>query len=338
MIKKTLLKPEMLIPRLGDLLIKNGLISHGALEFCLKKQDNLKSKGDTKLLGQILVEEGLIDEDTLNGVITGQILELRNALVNANQKLEERVRERTVELEIALKKLEELNQTKTRIIANLSHEFLTPLNHMKGYLELLNSDSLGCLTKEQSDAVKVIQKSYNKLEQLISDLLQFSESSQGSLSITLKPVSIMDFISIPLKNATQLASERKIKMNVSISEPAPKVLADHEKLIAVMNQLLDNALKFTPPGGTIAIKTECTEKEVFISVADTGIGIPEERVEEVFEPFHQLDESTSRRYGGTGLGLAIVKSILEAHNARYTVRSKVNQGTVFEFHLPICEA
>jgi len=336
MIKKTFLKPEMLIPRLGDLLIDKGLISHGALEFCLKKQAGLKSKGDTKLLGQILVEEGLTDEDTLNGVITEQILELRNALVNANQKLEERVRERTAELEIALKQLEELNQTKTRIISNLSHELLTPLNHMKGYLELLNTDSLGCLTKEQSDAVKVIQKSYNKLEQLISDLLQFSEASQGQLSMKLVPISILDFMSAPVKNASQLSNERKIKLNIILPDAAPKVLGDKEKLTAVMNQLLDNALKFTPPGGTIVIKAESTEKDVIISVTDTGIGISEERIEEVFEPFHQLDESTARRYGGTGLGLAIVKRILDAHNAKYNIKSRVNQGTIFEFHLPLC--
>jgi signal transduction histidine kinase len=338
MIKKTLLKPEMLIPRLGDLLIEKGLISHGALEFCLKKQESLKANGETKLLGQILVEEGLTDDDSLNAVVTEQILELRNALVNANQKLEERVRERTTELEIALSQLEELNQTKSRILSNLSHELRTPLNHMKGYLELLlNSDTLGSLTKQQTDAVNVIQKSYNKLEQLITDLLQFSEASQGNLSMKLAPISLSDFMGAPIKSATKLASERKIKFKNLVPDSPPKVLGDKERLTDVMNQLLDNALKFTGPGGTIAINAEITDNAVIISVADTGIGIPEERVEEVFEPFHQLDESTARRYGGTGLGLAIVKRILDAHNAKYNVKSKVNQGTVFEFQLPVCK-
>jgi signal transduction histidine kinase len=147
--QKTMLKPEMLITRLGDLLIEKGLITHGALDFCLKKQAKMKTSGDTVLIGQVLVNEGLIDDDTLSGVITEQILELRNALVSANQKLEDRVRERTAELEVALKKLEELNQTKSSIISNLSHELFTPLNHMKGYLELLSTDSLGVLSKEQ---------------------------------------------------------------------------------------------------------------------------------------------------------------------------------------------
>ncbi len=337
MIKKTLLKPEMLIPRLGDLLIDKGLISHGALEFCLKKQIALRNEGETKLLGQILVEEGLTDDDALNAVITEQILELRNALVNANQKLEERVRERTAELEIALKQLEELNQTKSRILSNLSHELRTPLNHMKGYLELLTSDSLGSLSKEQSEAIKVIQKSYNKLEQLISDLLQFSEASQGQLSLKLVPISILDFLSSPIKTAAQLANEQKINFKSNLPENAPKVMGDRHKLTDVMNQLLDNALKFTPPGGTIAINAECKQNDMLITVADTGIGIPEERVAEVFEPFHQLDESTARRYGGTGLGLAIVKHILESHGAKYNVKSKINQGTVFEFSLPLCK-
>ena len=333
--QKLMLKPEMLIPRLGDLLIDKGLITHGALEFCLNKQAKMKTKGDVKLIGQVLVDEGLIDSDTLSGVITEQILELRNALISANQKLEDRVRERTAELEVALKKLEELNQTKSSIISNLSHELFTPLNHMKGYLELLNNDSFGSLNKEQSEAVKVIQKSYNKLEQMISDLLQFSESSHGNQYVKKQSISVLDFLSSPLKNAVQLTDERKITLEVAIPEPAPSVFGDPEKLTAVVNQLLDNALKFTPSSGKITVRVLSQNADVVISVTDTGIGIPTDRLNEVFEPFHQLDESAARRYGGTGLGLAIVKRILDEHNARFSLTSKVNQGTVFEFHLPL---
>jgi len=325
----------MLIPRLGDLLIDKGLITHGALEFCLNKQAKMKTKGDVKLIGQVLVDEGLIDSDTLSGVITEQILELRNALISANQKLEDRVRERTAELEVALKKLEELNQTKSSLISNLSHELFTPLNHMKGYLELLNNDSFGSLNKEQSEAVKVIQKSYNKLEQMISDLLQFSESSHGNQYVKKQSISVLDFLSSPLKNAVQLTDERKITLEVAIPEPAPSVFGDPEKLTAVVNQLLDNALKFTPSSGKITVRVLSQNADVVISVTDTGIGIPTDRLNEVFEPFHQLDESAARRYGGTGLGLAIVKRILDEHNARFSLTSKVNQGTVFEFHLPL---
>jgi signal transduction histidine kinase len=334
---KSMLKPEMLIPRLGDLLIDKGLITHGALEFCLKKQAKMKSKGEVKLIGQVLVQEGLIDEDTLSGVITEQILELRNALISANQKLEDRVRERTAELEIALNKLEELNRTKSSIISNLSHELLTPLNHMKGYLELLNTESLGILNKEQSEAIKVIQKSYNKLEQMISDLLQFSESSHGNQYLKKASISVMDFLALPLKSAARLADERKIEFEATIPEPAPRVLGDPEKLTAVMNQLLDNALKFTPANGTVLVKVATNQDAVLFSVSDSGIGIQRDRLEEVFEPFHQLDESAARRYGGTGLGLAIVKRILDEHNASYNLKSKVNQGTIFEFQLPLAE-
>jgi signal transduction histidine kinase len=334
---KSMLKPEMLIPRLGDLLIEKGFITHGALEFCLKKQEKMKAKGETMLIGQVLVHEGLIDEDTLSGVVTEQILELRNALIIANQKLEDRVKERTAELEVALKKLEELNRTKSSIISNLSHELLTPLNHMKGYLELLNTESLGCLSKEQAEAIKVLQKSYNKLEQMIIDLLQFSEYSHGNQFIKKTPISVMEFLTFPLKNAERLAEERNLKLEIRIPEPAPRVIGDAEKLTAVMNQLLDNAMKFTPANGSVLVKVEPHPEFVSISVADTGIGIAKDRVDEVFEPFHQLDESAARRYGGTGLGLAIVKRILEEHNARYSMKSKVNQGTIFEFQLPIDE-
>ncbi|MBN2257287.1 MAG: HAMP domain-containing histidine kinase [Anaerolineaceae bacterium] len=301
----------------------------------MKKQVKLKAKGETKLIGQILVEERLIDEDTLNGIITEQIVELRNALVNANQKLEERVRERTNELENTMRKLEELNQTKSTILSNLSHEFMTPLNHMKGYLELLKTDSLGRLNREQSDAINVIQKSYTKLETLITDLLQFSEASHGNLFILRKTISILEFLKTPIKSASNLAFERKIKLIANLPDSAPMVIGDPEKLTSVMNQLLDNALKFTPPGGTVTITAEARDNRVIISVSDTGIGIASDKLDEIFEPFHQLDQSTARRYGGTGLGMAIVKRILEEHDAKYQLSSKVNEGTSFIFELTI---
>jgi signal transduction histidine kinase len=208
---------------------------------------------------------------------------------------------------------------------------------MKGYLELLNTGSLGTLNKEQTEAIKVILKSYNKLEQMISDLLQFSESSHGNQYISKKSISVMDFLALPLKNAYQLAEERQIALDIAIPEPAPNVFGDSEKLMAVVNQLLDNALKFTPPKGKITVRVITQAADVVISVADTGIGIPTDRVNEVFEPFHQLDESAARRYGGTGLGLAIVKRILDEHNAKFNLISKVNMGTTFEFHLPLSE-
>jgi signal transduction histidine kinase len=105
----------------------------------------------------------------------------------------------------------------------------------------------------------------------------------------------------------------------------------------VVNQLLDNALKFTPPNGKITVRVISQVADVVISVTDTGIGIPKDRLNEVFEPFHQLDESAARRYGGTGLGLAIVKRILDEHNSKFKMESKLNEGTTFEFHLPLSE-
>ncbi len=328
------LSPEMLVPRLGEYLLQKGLISEADLQRALAHQQNMAALGGQSLLGQALVELKLLEKDILDQVITELIIQLRSALQSSNRNLEQRVRERTAELNEALNRLSELNQMKANFVANISHELRTPLTHVKGYIELLISESLGPIAEEQRHALSVSQRASGKLEDMIEDLIMFSLASRGEMSMKLASVDIRRLISLVGKSAARKAEERGVNLIVSPPENLPLVQADAEKISWVVTQLLDNGIKFTPSGGTVTVTVEEEGHNlVQVMVVDTGIGIPQSRMQEIFEPFHQLDGSSTRRFGGTGLGLSLVRQIVEAHGSLLDVKSAEGKGTTFKFPL-----
>lgn len=332
--EKSALTPEMLVPRLGDALVRSGQISQADLERALTHQKEQSALGKTMLLGQALVDLKLIDQATLDGAVTEQIIQLRSALQTANRTLERRVRERTAELEEALQRLSELSQMKANFVANISHELRTPLTHVKGYLELMVTDSLGPLTSEQRHALQVSQKAAGRLENLIEDLIMFSMASHGQMSIKQESLDIRRMANLAMKNAGPKAEERGVDVQVTAAEDLPLVQGDQDKIMWVMNQLLDNAIKFTPSGGHVVLGLKLESSNlVMVSVADTGMGIPPGRLKEIFEPFHQLDGSSTRQAGGTGLGLSLVRQIIEAHGSLLDVSSAEGKGSTFKFPL-----
>ena len=315
------LSPEMLVPRLGEYLLQKGLISEADLQRALTHQQNMAAIGGQSLLGQALVELKLLEKDTLDQVITELIIQLRSALQSSNRTLEQRVRERTAELNEALNRLSELNQMKANFVANISHE-------------LLISESLGPIGEEQRHALSVSQRASGKLEDMIEDLIMFSLASRGEMSMKLASVDIRRLISLVGKSAARKAEERGVNLIVNPPENLPLVQADAEKISWVVTQLLDNGIKFTPSGGTVTVTVEEEGHNlVQVMVVDTGIGIPQSRMQEIFEPFHQLDGSSTRRFGGTGLGLSLVRQIVEAHGSLLDVKSDEGKGTTFKFPL-----
>jgi len=328
------LKPEMLVPRMGDYIVQKGLISEVDLKKALAFQQEQASKGNQYLLGQALVDLNLLDESTLNQVITEQLIQLRSALQAANRSLEQRVKDRTADLNEALNRLSELSQLKANFVANISHELRTPLTHVKGYIELLVTESLGTITEEQKFALQVSQRATTRLESLIEDLIMFSLASRGEMSMRLGKMDIRRVVSLYAKSAKDKAEERNVQVQVSMPEELPAVQADVEKIGWVVNQLLDNGIKFTPSGGTVVIELkEEGQNLIMLSVTDTGIGIPAARLREIFEPFHQLDGSSTRHFSGTGLGLSLVRQIVEAHGSLLDVQSTEGKGSTLKFPL-----
>ena len=339
MAEQTQLTPEMLVPRLGDYLVQHNYITEIDLQKALAYQQEKVTTNQTYLLGQALIDLKLIDRAVLDQAVTEQIIQLRSALQAANRNLERRVQERTAELQKALERLSELTQMKANFVSNISHELRTPLTHVKGYLELMVTDSLGPVTEEQRHALEVSQRATARLEAMIDDLIMFSLTSKGELSIKQGPVDIQRLANLVVKSAMEKAADRDVTVHAVVEEGVPHVQADSQKIAWVLSQLLDNGIKFTPAGGRVVLNVKPESGNlVMISVVDTGIGIPTSRAEEIFEPFHQLDESSTRRFGGAGLGLSLVRQIVEAHGSMIDVQSTEGHGTTFRFPLLAVES
>lgn len=326
---------EAMVPRIGEYLLEQGILSPKKLEIALNRQKELAEQGKSILLGQTLLQLGYLDRETLDRAITRQIIELHTALQESNRTLERRVRERTAELRRALDRLTEVNQIKANLISNISHELRTPLAHIKGYTELFSDGQLGALTGDQEEALGVIQRASERLGTLIEDLIEFSTASREGLTLNLSSVDIHALVESVFKRSEEKAGKTGVQLESEIPASMPLLKADMDRLFWVLYQLVDNSIKFTPSGGEVRLKAELVDERVEISVSDTGIGIPGNRIDEIFEPFHQLDGSPTRRYGGTGLGLALVKLILNAHGTNIKVQSVEGEGSQFSFSLPI---
>jgi len=327
------LTPEVLVPRIGDVLVEQSLLTTEKLNLALRIQAEERIKGNSALIGQILVEHGFITQDILTQAVTQQILQLHNALRQANATLEQRVKDRTRELEIAYSKLSELATLKANFISNISHELRTPLTHIKGYINLLLENDLESFQPDQQYALQVIEKASERLSRLIEDLILFSTSETSSLQITKECFDIVQLGQKVLEQNQVGAKAKNILLLMDIPETNYIVQSDQQKIHWVINQLVENAIKFTAPGGKISLDIHSLENNVQVSVRDSGMGIPSDRLEEVFEPFHQLDESTTRQQGGTGLGLSLARKIIEALGSSLNVTSSLGHGSTFTFLL-----
>lgn len=326
--------PQWLVPRIGDFLLKQGEITDEQLNMALARQKEATESGEHVLLGQTLLELGYLERETLDRAITQQIVKLHAAVQESNRTLQQRVTERTKELRHALERLTEINQIKANLISNISHELRTPLAHIKGYVELFVAGQLGDLSNEQNEAMQVTLRATNRLGSLIEDLIEFSTASREGITLHLHPVSITELIDGVFDRSSEKAKKAGVALESKLEEHLPDLQVDPERLSWAIFQLVDNGIKFTPDGGKVNVQVGIKDLGIHFVVSDTGIGIPEDRIHEIFEPFHQLDGSPTRRYGGAGLGLALVKIIVDAHGAELSVESQESQGTKFEFTIP----
>ncbi len=337
-----LITPEIFVPRIGDVLVEKGVITQAQLEQGAQQQNRLREQGQMVPFGQVLLSMGLISRKTLEAAVTEQIFQLHAALREANdqlrqanEQLEQRVQQRTYELEQALAKLSEFNRLKANFIANISHELRTPLTHFKGYLDLLTNDDLGQTNEEQKQALGVMNRSSERLERLIEDLILFSTADRGEIALNKQRFNLTSLCRTVIARSSSRADAKQILLELNCPAQPVYVLADEEKIAWVILQLIDNAIKFTPNGGRVFVYLASQNTDAQLTVEDTGMGIPSERMSEIFESFHQLDGSSTRRFGGTGLGLALVKKIIEAHNSSVHVTSVVGKGSKFEFLLQL---
>ena len=327
---------EELIPRLGDSLVAQKIITAQQLQQALDVQAADKIGGKSpRRVGQILIAMGVLKPEELDRAIAAMVVQLQTALQTSNRRLEDRVRERTVELSHALERLSELNQLKADFVANISHELRTPMTHIVGYIDLLADDTFGPVSPQQREALETLHRAAERLNGLIDDLIQFSDTSRGGITLNVQSVSLRDVIQEMLSRMMSKAQRGNVRIEIQLPSDLPPVHVDGRKITWVISQLVDNGIKFTPSGGKVTVRAGGASDRVWVTVEDTGVGIPASRMNELFEPFHQLDGSITRRQGGTGMGLYLCKQIVEAHGSKITLQSKEGSGSMFLFDLPV---
>lgn len=227
----------------------------------------------------------------------------------------------------------QLEQMRTEFVANVTHELRTPLTAIQGFAETLLDGALES-PETARHFVGIIKQESDSLGRLIEDLLDLSRIESGRWKIYREPVHMVELIRETAGRLTAKAAQVGIDLRLELPDHLPTITGDPGRLAQVMLNLMDNALKYTPKGGTITVTAWEEGPWVRVSVVDTGVGIPPADLPRIFERFYRVDKARSRATGGTGLGLSISKHIVEAHGGQISVQSDVGKGAAFTFSLP----
>ena len=266
------------------------------------------------------------DLDFLVSLARQAAIAIENARLYADEQ------QRTEELARALEQQRDLDRLKDQFIQNVSHELRTPVTIIQGYAELLESGDLGHLLPEHKEPISIIARRAQSLRKLVDDLttiLQTQARGFGRL-----PVNLTKMVHDVMADFQPVAEQSGLRIAAYVEPGLPAFRGNYDYLRRMMDNLVDNAVKFTPPGGDVSIAVSHKARDLFIKVKDTGVGIPENQLERIFERFYQVDGGIARKYGGTGLGLALVKEIAASHDGRVTVRSQEGMGSEFCVQLP----
>jgi len=272
--------------------------------------------------------------------------------ITARKQVEQTLQQKNLELE-------EANRMKSQFLANMSHELRTPLNSIIGFSEVLKEGLMGAMTAQQRESIGNIYSSGSQLLLLINDILDLSKIEAGKMTLDLESVHIPRLLADSMSVIKEMAANRRIRSKLVAAPDLGAVWADPSKVKQILYNLLSNAVKFTKEGGRVTVKagivprakvgqltglgpgrvlpladSEFTEF-LEVSVADSGIGMSPEGLEQLFKPFSQIDGGLARQFGGTGLGLAMVKLLAELHQGTVAVQSTVGEGSCFTAWLPL---
>ncbi|MBI3183225.1 MAG: PocR ligand-binding domain-containing protein [Myxococcales bacterium] len=265
-----------------------------------------------------------------------------NMHIEATREHSRELEEKNQKLETMNTRLKELDRLKSSFLATVSHELRTPLTSIIGYSEMLAEGLAGPLNQEQVDYVRTIMEKGESLLKLISSILDISQIEAGKVRLNFESADIVEVVQSSISSLSPQAKKKGVALEVKLpGSPQPKVHADHDRLRQVVVNLLANAVKFTPKGGKVNLflsevshQPELGGEGYRIIVEDSGVGIPTDQLDKIFQSFYQVDSSSTREFGGAGLGLSIVKSFVEGHGGSVKVTSEMGRGSRFTAVLP----
>jgi signal transduction histidine kinase len=230
---------------------------------------------------------------------------------------------------------QEIAQAKNEFVSIVAHELRTPMTSIKGYIDLILQGAVGEVNQGQQHFLGIAKSNVDRLSDLISDMLDTARIDAGRIKLELEEIQIADLVNSVCESIAETVRERELILIVEEAPPLPVIQADRNRIIQVLTNLLSNAYRYTPPGGEIRVSMGLDEANVWVSVADTGIGIAVEDREKIFEPFYRASQELVSQQTGTGLGLPIVRSLVEMHGGTITLDTELGVGSTFGFALPI---
>jgi len=264
----------------------------------------------------------------------GVLAERMNHMSQELHRLYEKQRAAGLELQRLNGQLTEASKAKSEFLANMSHELRTPMNAILGFIEMLLDDLYGEVPADLREPLSDIQVNGKHLLNLINDVLDLSKIEAGRMELALSEYSVQDVIEVVCASLQSLAAEKGLKFSASAQPDIPLAYGDGKRITQCLLNLAGNALKFTKQGH-VEISVQQTDGLLRYRVADTGIGIPPDQLEQVFGEFRQVDAAITREFGGTGLGLSITKKFVELHGGRIWVESDLGKGSRFFFEIPL---
>lgn len=304
-----------ILPKEGD----SGFLLVGT-----ESTDTLLTEGDEELV-------------TILSNQIGQALEnarLFEKIWIAQQELEKKVEERTKELSQLLEEIKKVSKRKTDFISAVSHELRTPLTAIKGYAAILLSEKLGQIPEAVKERLDKINRHSDELTNLVNDLLDISRIESGKIIMKQEIQDLKDIVDGVVDLLSMQLKAKDIKLDIHIPKDTSQIKVDPSQIERVFINLMGNAIKFTPHKGRITVRTLLQDGFIQTDISDTGIGIPEEAINAIFDEFYRVDNAINQQVKGTGLGLSLVKHIVEAHKGKIWVKSKLGQGSTFSFTLP----
>ncbi|MBD2184580.1 ATP-binding protein [Aerosakkonema funiforme] len=258
---------------------------------------------------------------------------LERRFIEAGKRLQDYAKE----LETNNATLQRIDKLKDEFLANTSHELRTPLNGIIGIAESMIDGATGKLTSRQVNNLSMIVYSGKRLANLVNDILDFSKLKYNNIALQIKPVDMRAITDVVLALSEPLIGKKSLRLVNQIPTDVPTVDADENRVQQILQNLVGNAIKFSE-NGVVEVSAKVVNEHLEIAVSDTGIGIPDDKLERIFESFEQADGSTARQYGGTGLGLAVTKQLVQLHGGEIRVESVVGKGSKFSFTLPLSQS